>query len=1628
MIDITNIPLLKTVRKRYPLPKGVPSGKGNIAYLITNNRNESYKIIHDNSNMLSMNRYNWYYYNYIYKGKINNRKYAINLMRQRKELKVEVMNQGLKYINTNDLSTIGVNFNLYFDTSKYIEIFNKLSINIKNPYKKTEAFWNYFASIILSKSTSNWDNKFVIIDAVNYSKINNKIKENLDNPIFLLYYALYRDYTILSKVDITFYIYHGSFVLAINPSKADKSTYKVFLLELKKLYRSFSIVIKDELEPENIQKEEYKEAIKERIKTSLNFTGDKEDNRDDIENKLEDDKTNTNSEDDKEEYNEEIDNDNTKNDEDTKEDNIEEFIDKKIEDKIDKDDPIIDDNFIKEVYAKTTVNTVRKSAASTARDALLRKQQGQIKLGDVTIDELKKVVASKIDIPKNEIGDAIKSTNKNLKEAKYQNINKTYLDKVYNKDIADSILSLNNKSMPIMVRNIKIEDTSDELNYIDTYTIELEDANRQRSTFKVDIPKFIDNKFMYLGGNKKLILNQNFLLPLVKTDSDTVQIVTNYNKMFVRRNDAKSLSSVELLMKIISNNSKLSNYFMFGRVLSSNEKYITNIEYDELSKTIHKFKYKDTIINFDQIECNELANSKNIKIKDGYMFIGLKGNNPILINHNTQRDDNNKGIVDIIMETIGGEVLEEYLTTKTPKRLMYAKVKSMEKDIPCIALCGFWEGFSTVFKKMNLKYRLSDKYPKDLSTGEDVIRFKDCYLIYDNNAYNALMMNGIKIFKTENNNLSDFDTKEPYMDILVKIYGKMNIAAALDNTYEFTIDPITLEVLRDLSLPTDIVSLMIYAVRLLADNQYTPDINQNLSRVRSIETIPAILYDSIAKNYITYKNSNGRKKFTIPRDTVITKLLKSPNVEDYSTLNPVLELERAHTISYKGWRGINLDDAYTIAKRTYDPTMVGIIGPTTSPDGGVGVAKVLSAEPMITSVRGYTKKTNKDELDKLNDVNLFSPGELLLPMAVTKDDPTRMGHAIKQSKHVVPVKNASPVLISNGYDEFCRFDLSTDFIVNAKSNGKVLEIHDKEKIMIIEYKDGTKQAINLAPVIVKNGGGGFYESMSLITELKPGDSFKKNDPLAWNKDFFSNDKLTGCRFSVGVLTKVALMSTYNTLDDSTTVTNKLAHDASTEMTFLKSINIGKNANISKMVKVGDHIEVGDSLAEFDTSFDDKALNEFLAVLGKDESLKNAVDEGSRNIVKASHAGIIEDIKIFCTVDLEELSPSLREIVQSYYKKIDARKKILDKYDKNKSIVKCGMMLNDPSGKVNPSKYGVIRGEKVNDSVLIEIYIKHEEYLEVGSKLANFSGLKNTIGEIIPVGYEPYSEFRPDEEVSTMIASNSILKRMVPSLILTILGNKIIIELKRKLKDMYYSDKFNSSLRKNMENTVYTFFNYLDKSGSNTDKYKKVLSAMSDNVANTWWKNFFNDDKAYFILDVVDYERTISIEDVEKAAKFINVPLFEYVATPHLTMDKNNVVWTQEPVPVGYVHIKRTQQTVLKKTGMSISADKRSALVGQVTGSDKNGRETDLENILLLGAGYDAILKELNGPRADDITMQSEMLHDIATNGFVRYSDLTNDVRNKTTLNTVNAFLLGMGLKSDLVSKGLMLLRTVDTKG
>ena len=176
------------------------------------------------------------------------------------------------------------------------------------------------------------------------------------------------------------------------------------------------------------------------------------------------------------------------------------------------------------IDAKMKEETTTKSAASIKRDKELREKQKQIKIDNMTIEDYRKLKVDDVKIEDINISNSVSTINPNATDIKFTNFEKTYNDNLMKKDTIDIITQLNNKSIPVYIKDIDIVDSSDELNYKDTYTITMEDENRVRHTIKVDMPKFVDDKFLYLGGNKKIIIKQLFSLPIVKTDSNEVVI------------------------------------------------------------------------------------------------------------------------------------------------------------------------------------------------------------------------------------------------------------------------------------------------------------------------------------------------------------------------------------------------------------------------------------------------------------------------------------------------------------------------------------------------------------------------------------------------------------------------------------------------------------------------------------------------------------------------------------------------------------------------------------------------------------------------------------------------------------------------------------------------------------------------------------------------------------------------------------------------------------------------------------------------------------------------------------------------------------------------------------------------
>lgn len=243
-------------------------------------------------------------------------------------------------------------------------------------------------------------------------------------------------------------------------------------------------------------------------------------------------------------------------------------------------------------------------------------------------------------------------------------------------------------------------------------------------------------------------------------------------------------------------------------------------------------------------------------------------------------------------------------------------------------------------------------------------------------------------------------------------------------------------------------------------------------------------------------------------------------------------------------------------------------------------------------------------------------------------------------------------------------------------------------------------------------------------------------------------------------------------------------------------------------------------------------------------------------------------------------------------------------------------------------------------------------------------------------------------------------------------------------------KINLSKRKQVENKVYAIMDALDPSGTNTNRYKRLFSTMSDTKFENFMRCMFDDNNTNFTLEIKEFEREVTIEQIEKAANILGIPLEEYVVLPHISMSQENPVVTKEKCITGYHIEKRMEQTNTKKNSTSTHIDERSATTYQVVGHDKNGRSSDQENIAFVVIGAPNVLTELNGFRADGMQRKNYAYAQIAKTGTCSLADIEEQagIEDRKALETVDVYYKTMGIMTDLITPDYLLISSVKKGG
>ena len=1048
------------------------------------------------------------------------------------------------------------------------------------------------------------------------------------------------------------------------------------------------------------------------------------------------------------------------------------------------------------VVRKLQSKQLEASPARLAREKKLKEKFKSSTFNNKSIEDLiKHSEQMKIDIKPIKIDNVIDT---NLGSNSLENFEESYVTKQKDKDLVDMVNFFSEDiKIPMAPLDVKLTKSSNDYNITDELNIVFEDRKGKRHNIKLDLPKIEAGK-MYIGGSQKSLFKQIILKPIVKTEPDTVQITTDYNKLFIRRVGTNISNRLSKTISIVKENKNNTLTYKLGDFSKTNAQYVSTIFFDELSKIFYIIENKEYKFIFDLRESELLFKTKMKEIKlpkADCICIGKtnKDNRLILLDAYNDKiylndEDTGLGFMDFFDKSVIGEIdnsLKNYKTMSGYGKMVHSEVKIMGKNVPLVLLCIYSMGLNKILERAKIKYRLVPKSEKlQTNQNEDMIEFNDVYLVYETIPLeDAMLINGLKFVPTYNYNIGDMEELKTYIEIFELMYDRGNIALAFDNFYELMIDPTTKKILEDLDLPNNYIDVLLYSSALLVDNSFKSDTDLNVCRLKSAnEIINTIVYSTIANAYARYKltaTNNNPIPMTVKRDAVIQEIMALKTSEEYSEINPMHEVERARSVSYKGFRGINLEQSHTLERRCMTPSMTGSIAASSVPSGKTGVVKQLCMDASIVSTRGYFKPP--EDVNKLTTKNLMSPSEGLVPFSLNHDNAPRLGMMTTQQHHTIPVADTDVFPISNGTDKIMTELVSDVYCYKAKGSGKILNIDEELGIMELQYDDGKYDVVNIKPTPARNSGGGFYVVNELTPKLKIGQSFSAKDILAYNDNFFKKDIFGNPSFTSMVLCNVGLMSSGNTYDDSIIITERLAKRLASDVVMMKSVVFAPNTNIIQMVKEGDKILVGDPLITFEENpTDDDDMGDLMDTLGKE--LGDDAHSIGKSIIKSNYEGTIEKIKIYYTSKDEDLSDSAKKMIRKYNGKVKAINDKLLMSSNNNSIATRSMMIENT--KAVPDKNNKVKGVTLPDGIMIEFYIKYKDIVAIGDKLTLYTALKGVVSEVIPEGKEIKTV--NGEIVDLLLSHISVDARMVTSLLISGFLTKVMVKLKERMKEIWES--------------------------------------------------------------------------------------------------------------------------------------------------------------------------------------------------------------------------------------------------
>lgn len=839
---------------------------------------------------------------------------------------------------------------------------------------------------------------------------------------------------------------------------------------------------------------------------------------------------------------------------------------------------------------------------------------------------------------------------KSMRSLVYQSLDGDYIRDTLKRDMVGVVQDIQRAGMIVTGHSVStIEDVN---SVFESHDIRIQPIEGAASPLRLKVVKINDEGIIKTNGNKYRFRRQRVDLPIRKINDHQVALSSYYpNKSFVNRSDKSAYNYTTWLQRQVALR-LVQKDTGFSKV-HTGDCFIHTVPapraFTAMAQVWRDMHYQDVEMLFN------IAHQVDDYGQEAVDF--AKENKFTLFGKGTgQRegvlfamDENNSvySLKDGDFEFIS--TFEGFLgIDETSRPMEFTECRIFGKGIPVGVVLGYYYGLSALVKMLGAQVRQVPAGTRaNVGPGEWSLVFEDFTLVFSqDDRVASLILSGFnQAAKTiRRYSMFHFDRPAVYFNVIESLGMNGRYVRELDMLRELFVDSITKRVLIKMGEPVTYPELVYRATEMLVNDTYKRPLDPTEQRYRGAERIPGGMYTQLVQAVREQRAKINRSTAKVEMNpyNAYKHTMSDPSLSLVKDINPIHNLKEITSMTYTGHGG-RASRSMTRNMRAIDENDTGTLGEASVDNSQVGYNAYLSVAPRFANTEGLILPPEKPGK---NYASLLSPAALASP-AINSDDGKRIGMASIQHSHTVACVGYVRNPVNTGFERAIAHHTDSSFATTAKMAGKV---KSKNHLgIVVEYEDGTTQAIAVGRRF--GDAAGMIMPHDMATQYESGDTFEQGAVLVYDSGFFKPAlfKKGAVDWMNGTIARVAFPESRETHEDASSISSSFEKRVTTYTTERRDIIVEFGKEVYDLVKVGQEVKYSDSLCVIadkmtaqSTVFTQDRLNTLKHISGKANT--------------AQISGVVDSVEVFYHGMPEDMSDSLREIVETADKDLARRRR------------------------------------------------------------------------------------------------------------------------------------------------------------------------------------------------------------------------------------------------------------------------------------------------------------------------------------------------------------------------------------